>query len=163
MDKLSLRLLGCAVADASQTIGPYLQDHLVHRGRSRNGLGIFLSSDEYIVFHVGDAGRSHPSTSESERMVPFTTITLVPGRALPGGALEGLTLDLIAHTPREEIIYFRTCGSLEVARDLRIQMPNLKALDLVRVPLSAVFPTMDQDISYTQEKFPPSLQHLFLE
>ena len=130
MDKLLLCLHGWTVADASQTIGPYLQDHLVCCGKSQNGLGIFISSNEYIVFHVGDAGRFNPSTSESEQMVSFAAVTLLPVRALPEDALEKLTLDLIAHTPREEIVYFRTCESLEVVRDLRIQMPNLRVLDL---------------------------------
>ena len=164
MDKLWLSLSHCVVADISQTVGPYLRDYLGRRGRSRNGLGVFISSSSCIVFRVGDPGRSHPKTLESARMASFVSITVWIDQA-PRDVLEKQTLNLIAHTPREEIVYFRTCGSLEAVKDLRVQMPNLKTLDLLRMPLSAVFISLalDQDESHGHERFPPSLQHLFLE
>ena len=162
MDKLSLGLSHCAVADISQTIGPYLRDYLRCRGRPRNGLGLVLSSGRYITFNVGDAGRPDPSNSAFSRMSLFMWVTVGMDRALSDDALDKLTLDLIAHTPREEIVYFRTCGSLEAVKDLDAQMPNLKALDLFRVPLSAVFPTLSQDGSRVHKRFPPSLQHLLI-
>jgi hypothetical protein len=163
MGTLLLNLFPCVVADISQTIGPYLRDYLRRRGRSRNGLGLLLSlsSGTFITVKVGDVGRFHPSSSVSSRMTSFVSIA-VGLEALPEDGLDKLTLDLILHAPREEIVYFQTCRSLEVLKDLRVQMPNLKALDLHRVPLS-VFPTLDHDGSLARGIFPPSLQHLFLE
>lgn len=42
-------------------------------------------------------------------------------------------------------------------KDLHVQMPNLKTLDLLRMPLSAVFIhlALDQDTSHGHERFPP--------
>ena len=164
MVNLSISLSHCVVADISQTIGPYLRDYLRRRGRSRNGLGLFTSSSNCIVFNVGDPGRIRPMVLEAARMASFVTITIRLNQA-PGNVrlLQKLTLDLIAYTPREKITYFRTCGSLEALEDLGVQMPNLKTLDLIRVPLSAAFPMPGQGVSQAHERFPPSLQQLFLE
>jgi len=162
MGMLSISLSHCAATDIPQTIGPYLRDYLQRRGRSRNGLGLSLSSGDWIVFTVGDVGQFRLSTSVSTRMSSFISITAGLDQGLPEDASEKLTLDLIAHTPREEIVYFRTCGSIEAVKDLRVQMPNLKGLDLLRVPLLAVFPMLDQYGSCVHERFPPSLQRLFL-
>ncbi|KAF9653313.1 hypothetical protein BDM02DRAFT_3107899 [Thelephora ganbajun] len=161
MGMLTLDLLYCSVADISQTIGPYLRNYLWCRGRSRNGLGLCLSSSSYITFSVGDATRLHPSTLISSRMTSFVSLSVGMNQALPEDGLEKLTLDLIAHTPREEIVYFRTCSSLEAVKDLGVQLPNLKALDLYRVPLSAAFPVLGRDGFHVYERF-PSLQHLLL-
>jgi len=163
MGMLSIDLFRCAITDIPQTIGPYLQDYLQRRGSSRNGLGLTLSTCDRITFIVGDAGRFHPSTLPSARTLPFVSITVKLNPGLPEDASEKLTLDLIAHTPREEIVYFRTHGSLEAVKDLRVHMPNLRALDLFRVPLLVAFPSLDQYGSRVPEIFPPSLQHLFFE
>lgn len=157
-----LNLSHCVVPDISQTIAPYLRDYLRRRGRSRRGLGLSLSCGGYITFIVGNASRMNPSTSISSRMVPFMSITVGFDQAVPEDVLEKLTLDLIAHTPREEIVYFRTSENLEAVKDLGAQMPNLKALDLLKVPLSAVFPMLDQNGPRADEMSPPSLQQLFL-
>ena len=163
MGAITLNVTDCVATDISQTIGPYLRDHLRRRGKSRNGLGITLSSGSYITLGVGDAARLRPSTVLSSRMNSFASITVGVDQALPEDTLGRLTLDLISYTPREEIVHFRACGSVEVAKDLRVQMPNLKALDLYKVPLSAVFLVQDGGESHVHERFPPSLQYLHLE
>lgn len=161
MGELSLNP-SCTVADISQTIGPYVRDYLRRRGRSRDGLGLSLSSlGSLIVFHVGNVGALH-STSQRDRMVSFMefTIGLDP---VPGDVQEKVTLDLLAYTPREEVVYFQACGSLTVVEDLRVQLPNLKVLDLLIVRLYAAFSTpISEDGSHVQERFPPSLQHIYL-
>ena len=124
-----LNLSHCVVPDISQTIAPYLRDYLRRRGRSRRGLGLSLFCGGYTTFTVGNAGRMDLSTSISSRMAPFMSITVGFDQAVPEDVLEKLTLDLIAHTPREEIVYFRTSGNLEAVKDLGTQTPNLKALD----------------------------------
>jgi len=163
MGIVTLNVSHCVAADVSQTIGPYLQDHLRCRGRSRNGLGISLSSGSYIALNIGDAAKLRPPTTPSSRMNSFVSIIIGVDQALPEDALDRLTLDLISYTPREDIVYFRACGSVEVAKDLRVQMPNLKALDLYKAPLSTLFLMSDRDGSHVHERFPPSLQYLYLE
>ena len=164
MGKLSLSLSDCAATDASQTIGPYLRDHIRRRSRTSNGLGLSISCPgSIVIFHAGGVTELHPSTPQSERMVSFVQITIGFNQILPVER-EKVTLDLIAHTPREEIAYFRACQTLAAVEDLRVQMPNLKALDLYMVPLCTAF--LEPDFragSHVQENFPPSLQHLFLE
>ena len=163
MDELTLDVSHCVAADISQTIGSHLRGYLRCRGKPPNGLGIALSVGlNHITFKIGDVDRLRPSTSLSG-MNSFASITLGIGGALPDDDLDRLTLDLISYTPREEIVYFRTHGSIEAAKDLRVQMPNLKALNLYSVPLSAVFPMLGQDGSHVHDVFPPSLQYLTLE
>jgi len=161
--ELFVGLSHCAVTDISQRIGPYLQDYLQRRGRSRDGLGLWFSSKSDIALHVGDAGSFYPSTSLSARMTSFVSIVVDLDQALPDDRLGELGLDLIAYTPREEAVYFRACGSSEVLKDLPLRFPNLKTLDLCRAPLSAAFPILEQDGHRVLERFPPSLQHLSLE
>ena len=163
MGMLTLNVSHCVAADISQTIGPHLRDYLQYRGKSQNGLGIVLSCRGSINLSVGDADRLLPSTSLSSRMTSFASIIVGIDQALPEDVLEKLTLDLVSFTPREEIVYFRACGIPEAVKDLRVQMPNLKALDLYRVPLAAVFPLPEQDGSPVHERTPPSLQYLLLE
>ena len=95
-------------------------------------------------------------------MASFVSITVGLNQAPPDNALWKLALDLIAYTPREEIVYFRTCSNFEAEEDLHVLLPNLKALDLYRAPLSAVFPTLDPDGYRALQIFPPSLQFLCL-
>ena len=162
MSNLTLNITRCMATDLSQRIGPYLQTYLQRRGGSRNGLGLCLSSSTYITFSVGDVHKFHPSTSLPPQMDSFVSTTVGLNQALPDNVLGKLALDLIAHTPREEVVYFRTCSSLEAVKDLRGLLPNLKALDLYRVPLSAVFPTLDPDGYRALQIFPPSLKFLCL-
>ena len=164
MGKLSLSLSHCAATDVSQTIGPYLRDHIRRRSKTSNELGLFVSClGSMVVFHAGEVAELYLSTPQSKRMSSFVHITIGFDQILPVEQ-EKATLDLIAHTPQEEIAYFRACRTLAAVEDLRVQMPNLKTLDLCTVPLYTTFPEPDfQAGSGVQENFPPSLQHLFLE
>ena len=162
MNTLSLRLSHCQSTDVSQTIGPYLRDYIQRHGRSRNGLGLHISPGSSIVFGVGAPQRLRLSSSMGPRMNFFVTLTLRLDQA-PVDLQEKFTSDLITYIPRGNVVYFRTHESLGAVRDLRVQLPNLKTLDLYRVPLSAVFPMPDRGPSDGQERFPPSLHNIFLE
>ena len=71
-----------------------------------------------------------------------------------------MTLDLIAHTPREEIIYFWAFGSPVAMTDVSVQFPNIKGLHFEGTLLPDVFPNpnsnKDGDVF-------PSVQHIFLD
>jgi len=164
MDKLCMELSNFVAEDIPQTIGPYLRDYVRRRGESPNGLGISLSTYGIIVLGAGDVGKLHPSTSQSERMTTFLHLTIWGQAAFPDDVRNQLTLDLIAHIPREEITYFRTYERLATIKDLRVRMPNLKGMDFEGIPLYPTFSMLDpQDGSQAEERIPPSLQHLFLK
>lgn len=97
-------------------------------------------------------------------MASFVRIFISLDQIHPPEVWENLTLNLIAHTPQKEIVYFRASRTLAAVEVLRLQMPNLKALDLFMVPLYATLvPSVSQDGSYIEERSPPSLQHPFLD
>ena len=162
MNTLSLCLSHCQFTDISQTIGPYLRNYLQRRDRCRNGLGLHISPGSPIVLGVGVPQRFRLSPSTRPRMDFSATLTLQLDQA-PVDLQERLSLGLIAYIPREDVTYFRMSGSLESVKDLCVQLPNLRTLDLYRVPLSMVFPIPDRDASDAQEIFPPSLHHIFLQ
>ena len=161
---LTLSLLHSQVADITQTIGPHLRDYLRRRGTPRKGLGLFISSGTLgsVVFTLGVPQEFSPSPSIEARMYAFVSINVELDQAQQS-LLEGLTLDLIAHIPRDDVVYFRTCGNLAVVKNLRVQLPNLQTLDLLRLPLPAIFPRVDRHPSDMQEILPPSLQHIFMK
>lgn len=157
MDNLDVTLNHSTIEDISDTVGPYLRDYLRHRGRPEHGLGMYISSDGCVALHVGDTGGLDPSTLVSKRVVPFIAITVnVPSGDLP----ERVILSLIAHTPREEIVYLQTRGNPTAMENIYSQFPNLKALHSERVPLSAVFPKLTPN---GDSRIPPLLQHIFFE
>jgi len=130
---------------------------------SSAGAGLRTDSG-LIAFGAGNVGKLDPAASESERMTTVLDLTIWRQAGIPDEARDQLTLDLIAHIPWEDIVYFRTCGRLTALKDLHVRMPDLEALDLRSVPLYPTLSVLDsQDGSQAQERFPPSLQHLFLE
>jgi len=158
MDNLTVSLEDCKVADISQIIGPLLRDYLRCRGRSQSGLGLFLSSEDHIVLHVGDAGGI--DLSSPAQMNPFVVITIELNRVPFKDLLEKVSLDLIAHIPPEDVVYFHGYRKPVDMKDLSAQLPNLRTLHFDRTPLPAAFPNpgLDRD----GEIF-PSLRHLFLD
>ena len=158
MDDLAIALSICAVTDIPQTIGPYLRDHFRLRGRSRNGLALRVARlNCYIILHAGDiCGCCLPAP---ERHVDwFLGVTLFFDQTT-SNLLEGGFLDLIAHTPREDVVRFEPLGGFVAVDDMSAQFPNIRALkfDTGTVPLSTIFPEsrMGED-----EEVLPSLQHI---
>ena len=144
MEKLSLDLYDCDIMDISQIIGPYLRDNLQRRGKPRNGLNLFVSPSypthgpPTIVFRVGDAGGIDLSTQEWTDTFIKTTVRLDMAHRMD--ELERATFDLITHVPREEVVYFQTQNNHVVMEDASSQFPNVRALSLDTIPLSAAFP-----------------------
>ena len=136
VDNLEI-VLDCEVGDISH-IGPYLRDYLQHRGKSQNGLGLFLSFEDCIGrIHIGDVGGIDFSAPSPGRMDTFVVIIL---DFLPVHPKEIFT-NLIAHIPREEIVYFRAYGEPVAMENISARFPNLGGLHLERTPLPAAFPS----------------------
>jgi len=145
MDILDITLYGCAVEDVSQVIGPHVQDYLQHRGKSQNGLGLALSSEYEIRFHVGDVDGIDFSVPAPTRVNTFMMVTIQLTQTPSKDRLEKAILDLIAHAPRDEIVYFRAHGKPLAVQDISTQFPNLKGLHFERTPLPAAFPKANHD------------------
>ena len=157
MNRLEITLFNCAVTDIPHTIGPYLRDHFRHRGRSRNWLGLGVTQlERHVTLSAGDmcgTGLPFPMTYPNQ----FLNLHMQLGR--PGGLLEKGLLDLVAHTPLEDIVRFESSCGFATVENICAQFPNLRALrlGLLMIPLPTMSPesTMDGD-----EEVLPSLQHI---
>ena len=160
MRHLEIILYHCAVGDISNVVGPYLRNHLRRRGWSRDGLGLHISSDNRIVVRVGNVGSLCPPTPVPERMVPFIALAIESVQTPPNDSRERIILDLIAHTPREEIVYLRMYGSPTAMENIYTRLPILRSLYVGKISLHAVFPKWSTEDNH---RILPFLQHVFLE
>ena len=157
MDHLDITLDACEVEDVSQTIGPYVRNYLRHHG-AQGGLGLSLPSWNDIDFHVGDVDGIDFSVPAPARMDTFMKFSIEFDRTPPN--LDKVTLDLIAHVPREEIVYFQAQGTPLATEDVSAQFPNLRGLRFEKTPLSVAFPKVTPDRN--GEVF-PSLRYISLD
>jgi len=155
MDQLDITL-ECAVEDLSHLIGPYLRHYLRHRGGSRGGLGLSLGFPlgHSIVLSVGDVGGIDFYIPAPARMNRFMTIAIDLNQSDLADTWNKAALDLISHSPREDIIYFHAYGDRMVMEDISAQLPNLRGLHLDGMPLS--------NLDGGGEIF-PSLQYVLLD
>ena len=162
MDHLDITPNPCPFEDVSRTVGPYLRDYLQRRGRSQTGLGLSLepSIGGSHTFHVGDMDTIDFFTPVQPRMNMSMTITMDLSQALPGCSLEGAIVQLIAHVPREEVIYFQTCYDTVAMEDVYALLPNLRGLHFDRMFLPLAFPELDLGGG---GEILPSLQFVFLD
>lgn len=142
MNSLVISAVDSTTDDISETVGPYFGDYLRRRGKSRSGLGLYLSSKDCIEIQVGDVGGIDFSALGPAQMDKFMEITIYLDQLLPDAAA---ILDLIAHAPREEIVYFRTYGRPVTAQAMSAQFPRLKALHFEGTPLPVAFPGPNPD------------------
>jgi len=160
LDSLALTLEGCDVVDVSQTIGPYLRDHLQRRDRSQDGLNLLVSSaNTHVAFRAGDARGidfSAPSRAETNT---FVSINVALSGARRGSVLERVALDLITYVPQEEVVHFRI-HKLDALVDAHTQFPNLRALSFDDIYLPTAFPKPKPN---GEGRISPSLEHIFLE
>ena len=158
MDKLDISVGNCAVADISQIIGPYLRGYLRRRGRSQKGLGLSVSRTKFWTrLSAGDEGGIGLSTL-SWQIPTFLEITMELDRTRRG-LLEKEVLDLIAHAPRDEIVWFSSWGDPITVEHISDDLPNIRTLQFCAMSLSAVFPESNLD---GNERIFPSLQHIIL-
>ena len=147
MDHLVINLENCAVEDILQTIGPYLRDYLSNRGRSQNGLGLSLtlSSSDIIKLQISDAGGVDFSAPVPATVNTFMTFTIELYLDHAQDQVDQVILDLIAHAPREEVVYFRVYDEPVAMEDISTQFPNLRGLHFEKTPLTAAFPKSNFD------------------
>jgi len=160
VNSLDINLNSCEARDISQVIGPYLRGYLQHRDGFRNGLGLSLSLpySDSIALHIGDAGGIDFSAPVPARMNTFAAITIEFNRQPPEDQIEKAILDLIAHAPREDIVYFRVYGDPVAMGDISAQLPYLRGLHLEKMPLTSAFPNSNLNTDIF-----PSLEYIFLD
>jgi len=161
---LSLTLHDCDYPDVSRTVGPYLRDHIGRRDRAQNGLNLTVSSGyrtyraPHVALRLGNSGGTNYSDQVQMQIGTFVAVTMLfngKSRDTP----KSVVLDLVACTPREEIIYFKASSPV-VTEDTCARFSNLKALSYDSVPLSAAFPNPNLA---REGKLFPSLEHVSLE
>jgi len=157
MDYLSIVAHDCTAPDIPRTIGPYLQDYIGRRGKSRKGLDIFLTYDTGITLHASDVGESPSSI-----MPAFVRIIVVLKKAPIIEELEKLNLDLVSHVPLGEVVSFRVIEAPVVVTDFYARLPSLEVLKLDTALMSAAFPEPDQGALRVYDQVSPSLRHLSL-
>jgi len=162
MEHLVLILDSCRVEDILPTVGPYLRDYLSHRGGFRNelGLSLMLPSSDNLELQISDAGGVDFSAPVPARVNAFVAITVHFYPDLPEDQLDKLILDLIAHTPQEEVVYFRVHDESVAMEAISTQFPNLRGLHFKETPLTVAFPASILDRGV--EIF-PSLEYILLD
>ena len=160
MDYLSIDLQDCTTDDVPQVIGPYLRNYLRRRGRSRGGLGLFLSTEYRFVLHVGDVDGVDFSAVGPVWMVNFVVITIDLIQIPPNDLLGEVALDLIENVPREDVVYFHADGGPVAMEGVSVQFPYLKALHFEGMLLHIAFP---EPTPGRDRKVFPSLQRITLD
>ena len=166
IDHLLLTLQGCNLVDISQIVGPYLQDHLQRRDRTQSGLNLSVTSGYrtyralHIALQVGDGRGIDFSNPAQAKMNVFMAITMILNGKPPSALRAGAILDLIACTPREEVVYIKARNYPVVAEDTYTRFPNLRAISFGYLPLATAFPTPNL---VGDGKIFPSLEHVLLE
>ena len=158
MDYLDIALIRCPLYDVSHVVGPYLRECIQGRGRPQNGLGLFFEPSDVdweddIVLHIGDMDKIDFFAPVRPRMNKFMSILITPAegsyRVSSGAAIS----TLITHTPREEVVYFRTYDEIVAVEDIHTLFPNLKGLHFNRTPTRDALPEL-LDPGGDEEIFP---------
>jgi hypothetical protein len=156
---LRLTLSRCTVGDILEILGPYVQDYLRRDERSRDQLGIFVSSSSDSISIQASAIGALKGLTQRDTFAAFTAIfreTLPPPADKP-------CVDFVAYTPGEHVVYFGGDLSMDAVREIVPAMPNIQELHLTDALLSDGFLLPDPDGPLANTKLLPSLRHLHLE
>ena len=142
----------------SQTLGPYMQNHLRRDPRFQERLNVTCLCGYISVFP--DRRLQQPFWLEWTSPPPRFTISIIHSL---NSALKRLTLDLMTFVSPEHVVYLEMEHSLGVREELFIEMPNVEMLWLRDVWLSNGFLQPDKTGPHANAKLLPSLRSLHLE
>ena len=168
MDRLNIALTRCILYDVSHVVGPYLLEYLQRRGRSQNGLGLSLEPDngdskDVMVLRVGDMDELDFFAPARPQMNQFMAISIAPGQTPNLCSSRGAMRRLIAHVPRERVVYFRTYNRFLGMKDIHTLLPDLKGLHFNRTPWWNALPTRKSLDPGGDGEILPSLQCLLID
>ena len=160
LENVDLQFLGCRSGGILEIMGPYLQDRIRHDHRFQGKLAIDVSSTIWsISFKIKSAGESSipttlpgPSYCSLSFRTPFLDV-------VHRDTADRLCVDLIALTPRENVVRFAPSLGPHATRDLVATIPNIEHLELVG---SVVYDVLFQPHPPSCAKLLPSLRSLCL-
>jgi len=155
-----LSVSSCTVGDTLGTLGPYLQDYLQRDGRFRDGLGIVVYP---LTYSISVQVSAISSTKGPTQKATFATVIAAFGNGLSSPTIDKLCVDLVAYTPREQVLYLKGNLSMDVMRETVPAMPKIQELHLTGSFLSDGFLQPDPAGSLAGTKLLPSLRRLHLE
>ena len=150
---------GCTVEDVMGTLGPYIRDHIRRDERFRDGLGVqVVCSVDDVSLQVSTIGCN---AGWSER-VEFARFTAALWENLHPSVENRSSVDFVACTPREHVIYLNAHSKMDVVTVAT--MPRLPGLNLANPVLgSGSFLQQGPDGPSANETILPLLQRLHLE
>ena len=160
MDEMKLTVSHCTVRDILGTLGPYIQDYIRRDGRFQDGLGIHVTS---FTDSISIQASAISNATGSFQKVTFATFTAIHRQDLSMSAEDELCINLVAHTPREHVVYFGGNTSIHPMEETVAAMPKLQELHLINQMLDDRFLHPSLGGPFVNGKLFPSLQHLHLE
>jgi hypothetical protein len=144
LDHLKLSLDGCSPSDFSQTLGPFLGNHI--RRRSPDRLKFLANpKSNCFSFLVGDA-REGNSIWEGWSITMCVTTNITSEKEA-----ENLFFDITAHIPLEEVVCLTTTLPILRSEELYIRMCNVARLHLTWVDLSTQFVEPDIHVPHVKD------------
>ena len=156
---LWLFLSECSPLDISQTLGPYIGDHIRRRSRCPGGeLGLFAQRRSG-VFHL--CAEDVHERGDPAIVARFMTVEVAMNRVLEERA-EETGFDLIAHIPRKEFASLRTTLPILHSEELCVKMCNLVELHLGDVDMSTFVVESDIREPHTPKDLLPRLASILI-
>lgn len=157
MGEMKLHVFRCTVEDISGTIGLYVRDYIRRDGRTRDGLAIHIASG---INFVSIQASTISSVAGSIRKTEFAKFTAALQGDLSQSEGDKLSIDFVAHTPREHVIYFHGNLGMDAVRKTVTAMPNLQGLHISDPELADGLLQPDLSRPLANKKPFPSLRRL---
>ena len=158
--EMNLYVSRCTVEDISRTLGPYVRDYTRRDERFRDELAIHaISARDSVLIQASTIS----GVAEPIRKVGFAKFTATLQGNLHRSEVDKLSIDLVAHTPREHVVYFHGNMGTDAVRKTVAAMPNLQELHLIDPVLVGGFLQPDWSGPLANKKLLPSLRCLCLE
>ena len=163
-NQLNLCFRGCTLEVARQVVGPYIRDRIQGDPRSKNRLGISVSSTFSRVsleVSVVDVGYRYPDQLPTRSHLYATFTMTIPRRTSREERDKLCTI--LALLPRERVVYLATNLSTGLMEELLVAMPNIEGLYLTCPAMFEWFLLPDPYGPNAHKKLLPSLKCLYLE
>ena len=160
LDDLGLIGSGPTAEDIPQILAPYVQDYFRRDTRFQERLELFSSrSNSFVSILVGVVSAQTSAMVQEPPRVSLTVLTDLS----PLHALGQLFISLIALIPRKHVIDLDVEIDMKLPEELFFMMPNIEALRISDVTLSAGFLQPNPDGPHANANLLPSLEALCLQ
>jgi len=162
MDDVVLDFYHCKLAEAQETIRPYIRDYLQRDPRFKNRLGVFSSSDRYRsslqVFTLG-VGHHDPGEMPPQEL-PRVKFGVGMSKGLSLEEQGGWFIDTLALVPQERVVCLKVNRMVAGTERVFAEMPNIEYLHLANITLREGFLL---SCSGSDQTLLPSLRRLCLK